>query len=126
MNLIEKLNHVNQSVNENFQYFRDEKDTWQTPDETMERGGGDCEDLQLLKMHTLRILGISDDRMRLQRCFIIGKGDTPNEGHIVLVVDGEHVLDNRFDSVREKSKLDYMYTSQKYTYQEALAKKNLV
>lgn len=117
-----KLDHVNESVNENFTWMRDKKDKWQSPDETMERGGGDCEDLAFLKMHTLRILGYSVDNMWLQRCYIIRKGDQPNEGHMVLCVeepDGIWMLDNR-NPLMLKKDADYMFTASRYSYAEAM------
>lgn len=66
-------------------------DHWATPLETVSRGTGDCEDFAILKLFTLRYLGVSAQDLRL---FTVEKGDN---GHAVLLANtpGEPViLDN--------------------------------
>ncbi|MDX1369019.1 transglutaminase-like cysteine peptidase [Pseudomonas sp.] len=66
----EKLNAVNAFFNEQVRYGEDQDlwgqpDYWASPLETLELGAGDCEDFALAKYFTLRLLGISEQSLRL-------------------------------------------------------------
>ncbi|MDX1723367.1 MAG: transglutaminase-like cysteine peptidase [Pseudomonas sp.] len=66
----EKLKAVNAFFNEQIRYGEDQDlwgqpDYWASPLETLELGAGDCEDFALAKYFTLRLLGISEQSLRL-------------------------------------------------------------
>jgi len=66
----EKLQAVNAFFNSQIRYGEDQdlweqSDYWASPWETLELGAGDCEDFALAKYFTLRLLGISEERLRL-------------------------------------------------------------
>lgn len=113
---------VNSPINENFEYFEDKKNHWQTPEETMSRGGGDCEDLALLKMHTAALLGHSTQKMDMWLNYVLN-GD---EGHVVLCCRGTKGLFKKSvvwvleDTIKERYEDDYIWTSQRWSYKEAL------
>ena len=48
--LDEKLILLSDFVLMNIEYIEDNRDSWQTPEETINRGKGDCEDISLLWM----------------------------------------------------------------------------
>lgn len=88
-----RVKAVNAYVN-SFPY-RDDWATWQvhdywaTPDEFLEKGGGDCEDYAIAKYALLRMVGVP----RSQMSMLIGASVKTGAGHAVLLVGGE-VLDN--------------------------------
>ncbi|MNF69347.1 hypothetical protein D3C85_207820 [compost metagenome] len=66
----EKLKAVNAFFNTQIRYGEDQDlwgqiDYWASPLETLELGAGDCEDFALAKYFTLRLLGISEQSLRL-------------------------------------------------------------
>jgi predicted transglutaminase-like cysteine proteinase len=66
----EKLQAVNAFFNRHIRYGEDTEvwgqvDYWASPRETLELGAGDCEDFALAKYFTLRLLGISENNLRL-------------------------------------------------------------
>lgn len=66
----EKVEAVNQIVNETIVYERDgslygKNDYWATPMETIVSGFGDCEDYAILKYHVLKELGVSVDKIKV-------------------------------------------------------------
>lgn len=80
------LDDVNDRFNSLITYTKDpEKDYWQTPNETMERKRGDCEDIAIAKYYELRSCGgcFNDNNMFL--AFVHRGG----EGHLVLMVRAE-------------------------------------
>ncbi|PUD97899.1 MAG: hypothetical protein C3L25_14245 [Candidatus Sedimenticola endophacoides] len=87
---------------------------WATPDETMQRHGGDCEDLAIAKYYALRTLGVPQSQMQLVHVRISARG----EEHMVLVYrDDENgrdlVLDNLTDhigSLRDRTDLLPVYS----------------
>lgn len=93
----EKIEAVNDFINQ-ARYVSDEKnwytgDYWATPLEFFYRGG-DCEDFVIAKFFSLRVLGISDDDMRMAIVNDRVKGIM----HAVLIVNtdaGAVVLDNQ-------------------------------
>lgn len=66
----DKLQVVNAFFNRHIRYGDDlevwgQADYWASPLETLELGAGDCEDFALAKYFTLRLLGISEQNLRL-------------------------------------------------------------
>ena len=96
----QQLGYVQESVNHRVAYRDDrdwwgEEDYWATAEETLRTGGGDCEDLAIVKYQALRRLGFSADSLYLS----IGR-DTARGDHALLLVrlDGRFlVLDDRND-----------------------------
>lgn len=68
-------------------------DYWQTPQETLEQGAGDCEDYAIAKYFHFRKLDYDMTRLYISYVKI---GDIP---HMVLIVD-EYILDNLIDEVK--------------------------
>ena len=87
------LRGVNRAVNARYRYRRDrQRDVWQTPSETKAFGGGDCEDLAIMKMAELH-----GHMVMLNRMFIVVGMLPSGQGHAVLAVkDGDSytILDN--------------------------------
>lgn len=74
-----------------------QSDYWATPVEFMQRGG-DCEDYAIAKYTALRMLGVSEDRLRLA----IVHDTLKNIPHAVLVVytnEGPYALDNQIKTL---------------------------
>lgn len=66
----QKLDLVNQFVHQHVRYRTDQRlyrveDFWASPLETLGHGLGDCEDYAILQYVSLRLAGVSDDRLRL-------------------------------------------------------------
>ena len=66
----QKLDIVNQFVHQHVRYRTDQRlygveDFWASPLETLGHGLGDCEDYAILQYISLRLAGVSDDRLRL-------------------------------------------------------------
>jgi predicted transglutaminase-like cysteine proteinase len=60
---VETLEQANDFVNDRIKYKPDAVDYWQSPDETLKRGAGDCEDFCILKYALLREAGYTDMAM---------------------------------------------------------------
>jgi hypothetical protein len=75
-------------VKQRVKYRRDTGDHWQTPDETLARGAGDCEDFAILWL----ALGLQHFRPERMRMVI---GSAPGEGHHALAVMGDYIYDVR-------------------------------
>jgi predicted transglutaminase-like cysteine proteinase len=82
-------------------------DYWASPLEFMGKGAGDCEDFAISKYVTLRMLGISNDNLRIiyVKAQIGGAASTTSVAHMVLGYyaqpNGEPlILDNLIGSVR--------------------------
>ena len=74
------------------------EDYWSSPNETLKKGAGDCEDVAILKMMLLRAAGFSVDNLYL----VIGLDTAARQAHAVLIArsDGRFwVLDQRIDAV---------------------------
>lgn len=84
-----KITETNNLVNGLVTHTKDRSDYWQTPQETMDRCTGDCEDIAILKAHILRKMGL---KPRLAYCKF--KYAPHLEAHIVCVIN-DHVLDVR-------------------------------
>jgi len=93
-------------------------DYWATPLQVVAVGGGDCEDLAVAKYFTLRILGISDDRLRL---IYVLNHDTPSgrpDPHMVLTYRAAKnadllvldILTNAIQSLAQRKALEPVYS----------------
>lgn len=96
----QQLGFVQALINHRIPYRVDadwwgEEDYWATAEETLRTGGGDCEDLAIVKLQALRALGFPLDSLYLS----IGH-DTARGDHALLIVRLEGrflVLDDRND-----------------------------
>ncbi len=107
-----QLRHVSASVNKLVAYRTDEQnhgrlDYWSTPNETLSRSSGDCEDYAILKMALLSRLGVPMNAMEI----VVVKDTSRRLFHAVLSValEGKSViLDNMTDAVEtDTAKLSY-------------------
>lgn len=106
LSAVQKAQAVNHAVNSMIAYKTDLEahgvaDYWQTPEETLRRGTGDCEDFALLKMALLEGLGLPKEKMWIATGILRDPAKAPgrNEAHATLVVELEgrpHVLDNAY------------------------------
>jgi predicted transglutaminase-like cysteine proteinase len=95
-----KLQAVNAFFNQHIRYGDDlevwgQVDYWASPWETLEQGAGDCEDYAIAKYFSLRLLGISEQQLRLAYSTQV----STQQAHMVLGYwrdDGEFplLLDN--------------------------------
>lgn len=103
---LEKLEAVNRTVNSKIRYVRDDgPDYWQSPEETLERGTGDCEDFVILKFHELVKAGVDPDKMYFCYCKI---GDIR---HVVLgygTRENPLILDCRNEEIRPMRECDFV------------------
>lgn len=98
-----QLRHVSASVNGMVAYRTDEEnhgrlDQWSTPNETLARASGDCEDYAILKMAVLARLGVPVTAMEI----VVVKDTSRRLFHAVLSValeDRTLILDNMTDAV---------------------------
>ena len=86
----QQASFVQAIVNSRFVYRSDQdnwgvKDYWASADETIARGAGDCEDLAVVKMQALRLLGFNERDLYL----MIGTKPSGEEHALLLVrIDG--------------------------------------
>lgn len=87
----QKLRIVNQFVHQQVRYRTDQRlygveDYWASPLETLGHGLGDCEDYAILQYVSLRLAGVSDDRLRLiyVNARMGGPRSTVTQAHMVL------------------------------------------
>lgn len=98
-----KLDVVNRAVNRLVRYVPDEQnygamDVWATPDMTLARRKGDCEDYAILKMAALKEAGVPLKDMSV----VVVRDIQRNQYHAVLAIktaDGYLVLDSLSDKV---------------------------
>lgn len=93
------LSHINNQVNENIPWkdFERGKDYWQTPKETLDKHGGDCEDLAILKMYYLLQNGFPEEDI-----YILQGVNIYGQMHAILQVIFEgkiYYLDNLVDDI---------------------------
>jgi len=86
-----RLKRVNNFFNRHILFQDDmitwqKKDYWATPLETMSKRAGDCEDFAIAKYATLKMVGISPEKLRLiyVRAQRGGSGSGINQAHMVL------------------------------------------
>jgi predicted transglutaminase-like cysteine proteinase len=102
-----RLDAINRFMNR-YRYVSDlanwgAEDYWETPNEFLGRDG-DCEDFAIAKYKSLRMLGVSDDQLRI----VVLQDLNLRIAHAVLVVlDGDKawVLDNQIDQVIEADRI---------------------
>ena len=107
------LESINFRINHRIVFMDDEAnwgvpDYWATPQETYERGAGDCEDYAIAKYFALREAGLPAKQLRLIYAELrIGGADGLTRRHIVLAYlpqrgapGSERILDNVIDEVR--------------------------
>jgi hypothetical protein len=86
---VEKLDTVEKLHNYmeyNLRYVSDEKDYWQTPEETFIRGAGDCEDMARFALDVLvRIQNIVNARWIAYTGYYLKEGKKVRSGHAVCV-----------------------------------------
>ena len=111
-----KLRQVNDFFNRRTRFGDDSdiwgvQDYWATPLETLGRGQGDCEDFAIAKYVTLKLLGVSPEKLRLTyvKARIGGPQSTLVQAHMVLsyypAPDNEPlVLDNLISDIRPASR----------------------
>jgi predicted transglutaminase-like cysteine proteinase len=103
------IHAVNRAVNATIRYQTDaaawgSEDYWASPQETMARGVGDCEDYALLKLAMLAAIGVPEPEMTV----VVVKDLSRGIGHAVLAVrtgEGYEVLDNLTDAVRSDAEI---------------------
>lgn len=88
---LDKIKRVNQFFHRHIRYQSDislwgQEDYWASPLETLGKGAGDCEDYAIIKYVSLRLAGISDDKLRLiyVRAKMGGPYSSVTEAHMVL------------------------------------------
>ena len=111
-----KLKRVNDFFNRRVR-FRDDRDIWgvedywATPLETLGRAEGDCEDFAIAKYMTLKLMGVSAEKMRL--AYVKARMGGPQSGivqaHMVLSYypapeDEPIILDNLISDIRPASR----------------------
>lgn len=108
----EKVDAVNRFFNRMLAFADDDaawgqRDHWATPAEFMQNGRGDCEDFAIAKYVSLRMLGISAERLRLMYVHADVGQARPIAHMVVGFYPGQAgeplVLDNMIDSVRPVS-----------------------
>lgn len=79
------------------------KDYWASPEELLQAGRGDCEDLAIAKYYTLRLLGIPERDLRLVYGKRLERESGRIEPHMVLLYQGDPreplVMDNQSAAV---------------------------
>lgn len=100
LDLEQQLYITNAWWNTHIQYQRESRgeDQWQTPEETLARGAGDCEDLAIGKYVTLRECGVPTEQLRLLCCRLRG------EAHMALAYYENNeqpplILDNQSEAL---------------------------
>jgi predicted transglutaminase-like cysteine proteinase len=102
------LNYVNRKVNKIIRYTPDNEDRWQTPQQTLALGKGDCEDYAILKMDLLgRIFEGCQTDLAITQVRLTG------EIHAVAVVrsvnGNDRFLDNLSEVVLTKDRYQRLY-----------------
>ncbi len=111
-----RLRRVNDFFNRRVRFDEDsaiwgQSDYWATPLETLGRSEGDCEDFAIAKYITLKLVGVSPDKLRLTyvKARIGGPQSTLVQAHMILsyypAPDAEPlVLDNLVSDIRPASR----------------------
>jgi predicted transglutaminase-like cysteine proteinase len=91
-----KIIEINHFFNTYIKYTTDTiKDNWQTPEETLERGAGDCEDLAIAKYFMALELGLDEEDLSIVYCF-----DEKSKAHMICLWKTT-VMDNRREGAIE-------------------------
>ena len=88
---LEKLHNINDFFNQKIKFTDDielwgQTDYWATPLETIGKQAGDCEDFSIAKYAFLKVMNISDDKLRLTyvRAELAGNQNSAIKAHMVL------------------------------------------
>ena len=88
---LEKLHGINDFFNQKIKFTDDielwgQTDYWATPLETIGKQAGDCEDFSIAKYAFLKVMNISDDKLRLTyvRAELAGNQNSAIKAHMVL------------------------------------------
>lgn len=108
----EQAKIVDEWFNDNITYKKDtagridtkgNRDYYQTLQETLERGTGDCEDYAIAKMHTLIKLGVKREKLRLSFGYVFGESHgvllyflSDSKNIPPLVLDNNHYIDSLY------------------------------
>ncbi len=105
----EKLEKINSFLNKKIAFVNDAdlygvKDYWATPVEFISRGAGDCEDFAIAKYFSLKIMGVSEEKIRIAYV----KALQYNIFHMVMLYYSNPgadplILDNLVDSITPAS-----------------------
>lgn len=105
----EKLEKINSFFNKAMVFANDYelygvKDYWATPVEFISRGAGDCEDYAIAKYFSLKIMGVSEEKLRIAYV----KALQYNIFHMVMLYYSDPwaeplILDNLADAIRPAS-----------------------
>lgn len=105
----EKLEKINSFFNKKIFFVNDAdlygvKDYWATPVEFLSKGAGDCEDFAIAKYFSLKIMGVSEEKIRIAYV----KALQQNIFHMVMLYYSDPaaeplILDNLVDSIRPAS-----------------------
>jgi len=105
----EKLEKINSFLNKKIVFVNDAdlygvKDYWATPVEFISRGAGDCEDFAIAKYFSLKIMGVSEEKIRIAYV----KALQYNIFHMVMLYYSNPgaeplILDNLVDSITPAS-----------------------
>lgn len=101
---LKEAHAVNKRFNK-FTYISDyehmgKADYWQSPEEFIANGKGDCEDYAIAKYSALLRMGVNPDSLRMAYVVVTNRGS--EEAHMVLLLEHEDdfwVLDNMVDSI---------------------------
>ncbi len=89
-----------------------QKDYWATPEETLRRFKGDCEDIAIAKYFSLLRQGMPSERLRL--VYLLLPSTNPKIYHLVLEYHHEdgriYVLDNRYNKIHQADDEHYSQT----------------
>jgi len=98
--MISLIAKINRAANEAIKYTPDVEDKWQSPEETADRGKGDCEDTATFKMSML------ESFTKCELAYVYADG-VP---HMILICNG-YVLDNLTDEIKllEDTGYDVVY-----------------
>ncbi len=106
---MEKLEKINTFFNKRIIFVNDAdlygvKDYWATPVEFLSRGAGDCEDFAIAKYFSLKMMGVSEEKLRIAYV----KALRYNMFHMVMLYYSNPgadplILDNLVDSIRPAS-----------------------
>ena len=105
----EKLEKINSFFNKKIVFMSDMdnygvEDYWATPVEALSRGAGDCEDYAIAKYFSLKMMGVTEEKLRIAYV----KSLQYNMFHMVMLYYGNPgadplVLDNLIDSIKPAS-----------------------
>ena len=111
-----KLKRVNDFFNRRVRFGEDRdiwgtEDYWATPLEVLGRSEGDCEDFAIAKYMTLKLLGVSSEKMRLTyvKARLGGPQSSIVQAHMILGYypapeDEPLILDNLISDIRPASR----------------------